>query len=86
MIKLSHNLIFSTLCAGAGTWSNIGGQNYCFDKVTTHFFIVLEQKTNALKNSRGDHPLAPLSPKVSATVLCNLGAESCSCFDLSFSR
>ena len=37
----------------ADTWPNIGGQAYCFGRMTSHISIVLEQKTIVFQNIGG---------------------------------
>ena len=47
----------------ADTWPNIGGgQAYCFEKMTSQIYIVLEQKTIVFQNIGGPPP-PPRPPK-----------------------
>ena len=53
---------------GADTWSNIGrGEDYSSDKMTSHFPIVLEQKTIVFQNIGGGDPSPPRCPQLIET-------------------
>ena len=54
--------------AVADTWANVGGQAYCFDRMTSYISIVLEQKTIVFQNIGRLSPPQPPTPKVSTTA------------------
>ena len=46
------------------TWPKLGGQAYCFGRMTSHISIVLEQKTIVFQNIGGHCPPSPPPPSV----------------------
>ena len=56
--ELAGDLLTLTIKPGADTCQIFGGEAYCFDKMKSHFHIVLEQKTIVLQNIWGGRPLS----------------------------